>query len=181
VTAVPDIQILLPKHKVLWLLKAAYGNILVPTSVIQEVQSNTMDQAISEGWLELLDPDTDYVMRVDEIESRSGIGLSTGEEDCIALALQHEAHPIVTNDREVGAVAKLLGIRTEGIPSVILRASNSGAISKEDGLRLFHEVYRSICPSLGEFMCLYELFTGKMMNVSTQGHSGLSQENSLSG
>jgi len=150
-TAIPDpyVLILLQKHNALKLLKGAYGKILTPLSIIEEIPSNTLDEALTEGWFELQDAETDYLMQVDKIESKSGIRLSVHEEACLALALQHRARPIVTNDREVEIVAKILGISTEGIPSAIISASRSGMISKEDGLKLFLKIYQTILPGLG--------------------------------
>jgi predicted nucleic acid-binding protein len=148
-TTDPSILITLLKHKALHLLKGAYNKVIVPTSIIEEIPSSSLDKALTDGWLSLLDVDTDYFMRVDRIESRSGIRLSPHEESCVALALQYDAEPIVTNDREVDSLAKLLKISTDGIPSVIIQASRSGIISKEDGLKLFREIYRESLPGFG--------------------------------
>jgi predicted nucleic acid-binding protein len=142
-------MILLAKHDALHLLESAYIKVAVPTSIIEVIDSTALDKGISEGWLELFDPDIDHVMRVDEIESRSGLKLSVYEEACIALALQLRADAILTLDREVQAAAKLLGIRVDGIPSLLLAASRSGSISKEEGMRLFHKICNEIVPGLG--------------------------------
>ncbi len=150
-TATTDPTILIPllKHNALHLLKGAYNEVILPTSIIQEIPSNSLDNALTDGWLTLIDADTDSFMRVDRIESRSGIRLSPHEESCVALALQYDAEPVVTNDREVDTLARLLEISTEGIPSVIIKASRSCMISKEDGLKLFRKIYRGSLPGLG--------------------------------
>ncbi len=155
-TAAPDpsVMILLVKHESLGLLKDAYVSVVMPTSIIEVIPSNSLDEAITGGWLELQDPDTDYVMRVDGIQARSGIKLSVHEEACIALALQRGAHPVITVDREVQEAARLLGVSAEGIPSLIIAASRSGAISKEDGMRLLHKIYEGLLPGLGIEMIL---------------------------
>jgi predicted nucleic acid-binding protein len=93
-------------------------------------------------------------MRVDGIQARSGIKLSVHEEACIALALQRGAHQVITVDREVQKAARLLGVSAEGIPSLIIAASRSGTISKEDGMRLFHKIYEGLLPGLGMEMIL---------------------------
>jgi len=155
-TATPDpsVVILLVKHQSLRLLKDAYGSVVLPTSIIEVIPSNTLDEAIAEGWLQLHDPETDYVMKVDEIQAKSGIKLSVHDEACIALVLQLGAQPVLTIDREVQEAARLLGVSVEGLPSLILAASKSGAISKEDGMRLFHEIYEGLLPGLGIEMIL---------------------------
>ena len=155
-TAAPDpsAMILLVKHDSLGLLKAAYSSAVVPTSIIEVIPSNSLDEAITGDWLELQDPDTNYVMRVDGIQARSGIKLSVHEEACIALAIQRGAHPVITVDREVQQAARLLGVSAEGIPSLIIAASRLGAISKEEGIRLFHKIYAELLPGLGIEMIL---------------------------
>lgn len=154
VTPDPGVMILLVKHSALGLLKAAYGKVVVPTSIIETIPSTALDEAIAEGWLELHDPDIDHVMKVDKIQAKSGIKLSVHEEACIALALQLGANAISTIDREVQEAARLLGVSVEGIPSLIMAASRSGAISKEDGIRLFHKIYEALLPGLGIEMLL---------------------------
>ncbi|MEM2942538.1 MAG: hypothetical protein QXT81_03855, partial [Candidatus Bathyarchaeia archaeon] len=116
-TVIPDpiSMVLLARHDALELLAGAYAKVAVPTSIIEVIESTALDKGISEGWLELLDPDIDHVMRVDEIQSRSGVKLSVHEEACIALALQLRADAVLTIDREVQLAAKLLGLRVDGI------------------------------------------------------------------
>jgi predicted nucleic acid-binding protein len=150
-TATSDLAtlIILLKHKAIRLLSGAYSEILVPMSIIEEVPTTSLDDALSEGWIQLMEADTNYLMRVDETEARSGIKLSVDEEGCIALSLQYEAHPVVTSDRQVETVAELLGITTEGIPSAIIGASRSGMISEKESLKIFHEIYEDLLPGFG--------------------------------
>ncbi len=150
-TAIPDphVLILLQKHNALRLLKDAYQKVLIPTSIIEEIPTNALDEALTEGWMEFFDPEMNYLMQVDKIESKSGIRLSVHEEACLALALQHKAQPVLTNDREVDTVAGILEITTAGIPSVIIGASRSGTIPKREGLELFHNIYGRMLPGLG--------------------------------
>ncbi len=155
--AIPDMQvaILLLKHNKFGLLNFSYEKIMIPTAYIAEITGGNFDTPISEGWLEIFDPDLEHLMHTDRIESKTGIKLSICEESCVALAIQNKAI-VLTEDREINTVAKLLELKVEGLSQIIIRAYKSNKISKEDGVRFLREIYGSVSPSVTRYVNLEE-------------------------
>lgn len=155
--AIPDMQImiLLLKQNNLQLLKLAYDKIIIPTSYISEITGEKLDTALSDGWLEIFDPDFEHLMHIDQIESKTGIKLSVSEEECVALALKNKAI-VLTEDRENNTVAKHLNLEVEGISQMIIRAHKSNKISKEEGIRLLREIHNSIAPIITGYVNIEE-------------------------
>jgi len=155
--AIPDMQvaILLLKHNKFGLLNFSYEKIMIPTAYIAEITGGNFDTPISEGWLEIFDPDLEHLMHTDRIESKTGIKLSICEESCVALAIQNKAI-VLTEDREINTVAKLLELKVEGLSQIIIRAHKSNKISKEDGVRFLREIYGSVSPIVTRYINLEE-------------------------
>jgi predicted nucleic acid-binding protein len=155
--AIPDMQImiLLLKQNQLQLLRLTYDKIIIPTSYISEISGAKFDTPLSEGWLEIFDPDFEHLMHVDQAESKTGIKLSVSEESCLALALQNKAI-VLTEDRENHTVAKLLYLEIEGISQIIIRACKSNKISKETSIKLLREIHNSIAPIITSYINIEE-------------------------
>lgn len=155
--AIPDMQIaiLLLKHNKFGLLNDSYEKIIIPTAYITEITGGNFDAPISEGWLEIYDPDLENMMHIDQIESKTGIKLSVCEESCVALAIQNKAI-VLTEDKEINTVAKYLELKVEGISQIIIRAYKSNKISKEDSIRFLREIYGSVSPIITRYINLEE-------------------------
>lgn len=155
--AIPDLQIaiLLLKLNKFGLLNDSYEKIVIPTVYISEITGGNFDTPISEGWLEIYDPDLENMMQIDRIESKTGIKLSVCEESSVALAIQNKAI-VLTEDREIKTVAKYLELEVEGISQIVLRAYKSSRISKEDSIKVLREIYGSVSPIITRYINLEE-------------------------
>lgn len=136
-------------------LKNSYEKIVIPTAYITEITGGNFDKPLSEGWLEIYDPDIDDMMQIDRIEAKTGIKLSVCEESCVALAIRNKAI-VLTEDREVKTVAKFLDLEYEGISQIITRAYNSKKISKEDSVRFLREFYGNVSPIITNYIKIEE-------------------------
>jgi predicted nucleic acid-binding protein len=157
VIAIPDMQmsILLLNFNKFELLNDSYKKIVIPTVYITETTGAKFDTPISEGWLEIYDPDVENMMQIDRIESKTGIKLSVCEESCVALAIQNKAI-VLTEDREIKNVAKFLKLEVEGISEIIIRAYKSKKISREDSVRFLREIYGKISPIISSYVNIEE-------------------------
>lgn len=112
------------------LLRQQFGQILMPTGVLEELRveealpgSAQLRDAIAAGWLQ-----------VQEVENKALVqllrrDLDRGEAEAIALALQLQADWTLVDEREGRKIAKRLGLRVTGILGILLRAWYAGDLS----------------------------------------------------
>ena len=111
------------------LLHEQCGGIWIPQAVKTELRGipdgavrNLIDEATKAGWLKLRDAaDTNLV-------SLLTVELHRGEAEAIALALQMHANPLLIDEKEGRATARLLGLQVAGVLGVLIRGKKMGQI-----------------------------------------------------
>jgi predicted nucleic acid-binding protein len=143
------------------LLRQQFGEVIVPTAVIEELRldadypgTDKIRQAISEGWL-----------RQEMVENKQLIlalkrELDNGEAEAIALALQLKADLILMDERDGRSVAKSMGLNPIGILGVLVRAKQAGEIQSvkevlsklrnEAGFYITDSLMQNILSEIGE-------------------------------
>ena len=119
------------------LLKAVFGELLIPEKVYEEVVVRGLEEgfkdplavkrAVEDGWIK--------VVRVrPEVEAED---LHPGEVEAISLA-KEKGCTLLADDRVARALAKALGVEVRGTAFVLLRAVKMGLISGKESRPVLH-------------------------------------------
>jgi uncharacterized protein len=133
------------------LLEEAFGLVMVPTAVLNELTNLShpdgkaaVDEAFRLGWLQAAEvpAQTPYPAEL--------AGLDAGETAAIRLALGLKADRLLIDERKGRAAADKLGIAVVGVLGILLAAKNRGAITsvRGDMERLRAEAGFFIAPKL---------------------------------
>ncbi|MBU4220069.1 MAG: DUF3368 domain-containing protein [Euryarchaeota archaeon] len=106
------------------ILKEFYHKILIPPAVFKEVVEEGLSrpgdaevkEAINAGWIKVISPTNDTVVRLLERE------LHRGEAETIALAIEKHANVVFLDEFEARRVANIYGLRKTGIIGILIRA-----------------------------------------------------------
>ncbi|WP_414542256.1 DUF3368 domain-containing protein [Nostoc sp. CCY0012] len=110
------------------ILKAAFGQIVIPQAVCDETTvagfpaSEFVLQAISAKWLQ--------VLPISSIAPNIPPELDEGEREAISLALETSETQILLDEREARQVAQSLGLQVVGTLGILLLAKNRGIITQ---------------------------------------------------
>lgn len=111
------------------LLKAQFGNVLIPSAVLEEFRvpekrpgCDAITKAMEEGWL--ICQKTTHLETAQILER----DLHRGESEAIALALELKADWILLDEREARLTAKSLSLQTTGVLGVLRKAFLQGKI-----------------------------------------------------
>jgi predicted nucleic acid-binding protein len=114
---------------VLDLLRQQFGEVVIPSAVINELKLETdypgtgeIRAAIKAGWLKQINLEDDKVARALQRE------LDDGEAEAIAPALQLKIETILMDERDGRSVAKSMGLVPIGVIGVLVRAKQNGNI-----------------------------------------------------
>ncbi|MEC4814490.1 MAG: DUF3368 domain-containing protein [Scytonema sp. PMC 1069.18] len=112
------------------LLKQQFGQIQIPTTVLEELRVNEalpgsvqLREALEAGWLQVQELDNQALVLLLLQD------LDKGEAEAIALALQLRADWIILDEREGRRIAHRLGLRVTGLLGVLLRARRAGELT----------------------------------------------------
>lgn len=111
------------------LLKAQFGEVLIPEAVQTELKAETdfrgtknIRQALEDGWLKVQPVQNFYLAQALAME------LDSGEAEAIALALDTKSQTILLDESDGRTKARALGLHPIGVLGVLLRAKNEGEI-----------------------------------------------------
>lgn len=111
------------------LLKAQFGEVLIPEAVQSELRTETdfrgaknIRQALKQGWL--------IVQPVQNIHLAQALAmeLDYGEAEAIALALETQSQIILLDEHDGRAKARAMGLQPIGVLGILLRAKKDGEI-----------------------------------------------------
>lgn len=113
------------------LLKEFYETILITPAVWNEVVEEGKErlgarevrEANSTGWIEVIAPDNESVVRLLECE------LHKGEAETIALAIEQQSEVILLDELEARRVADVYGLRKTGVIGILIRAKLEGRVA----------------------------------------------------
>ncbi len=113
------------------LLKDFYENILITPAVWKEVVEEGKErsgarevrEANSTGWIEVIAPSNESVVRLLERE------LHKGEAETIALAFEQHSEVILLDELEARRVANVYGLRKTGVIGILIRAKLEGRVA----------------------------------------------------
>jgi hypothetical protein len=151
-------QILLAKIGRLDLLTHLYNEILVPVSVLDELEAKPgreiqKIQALIQAGVFLVQKASN------EHLNRLPADLGVGERETIALAVEREADLVILDDQEGRAIARTRGLSVTGTIGVLVEARERGLISSirteldrliEAGMWLDEVFYHRILQEFGE-------------------------------
>ena len=127
-TAVVDTSpiVVLGKIRRLDLLRALYGDVVLPPAVADEVVAKP--DAIGPDLREFV---TGAVRPVQDVQlARTlGVDLGRGESEAIALAAEIDDAILVMDDADARRVARGLGLRVTGVLGVLVEAKSRGLVS----------------------------------------------------
>lgn len=146
---------------VLDLLRQQFGEVVIPTAVVDELKLDTdypgtgeIRAAMTAGWLKQVNLEDDRVARALRRE------LDDGEAEAIALALQLKIESILMDERDGRSVAKSMGLVPIGVIGVLVRAKQNGSINsvkdtlnklKDDaGFYIADSLFQNILSEIGE-------------------------------
>jgi predicted nucleic acid-binding protein len=113
------------------LLPRIFGEIIVPTTVYDEVVGQGLERPGAQGisqaqWLQVMAPTT-----VSTIEPLL-LGLDRGELDVLLLAQDQDPDWIIIDERQARRAARAMGLPVKGTVGVLLTMGLSGLRSKEE-------------------------------------------------
>lgn len=133
------------------LLHQQFGEILIPTAVLDELKvsedrpgSQAIREAISSGWIQSQEVSNEPLAQLLKQT------LDQGEAEAIALAIELKADWTLLDEREGRKVAKSLGLKVTGILGILLRAKQLGQLESLQNVinELIHKAGFRIAPEL---------------------------------
>lgn len=116
----------------LQLLQLQFGQILVPSEVIEELKpqesrpgSATIQQALEEGWIQPRSLSAASASTFTLLRQ----SLDLGESAAIALALEVKSELVLLDEKEGRKTAKSLGLNITGILGILLKARANGVLA----------------------------------------------------
>ena len=143
------------------LLRALYGQIVIPEAVASELRRGGQDepriaQVLSLSWVEIK-PSTNHSL-IDELQTI--YKLDKGESEAITLALELTADALLIDERLGRREASRLGLAITGMLGVLLAAKKQNLVSavrpivdaliKEAGFRISNQLYGEVMAAAGE-------------------------------
>jgi len=146
----------------LGLLREFFGEVVVPPAVWKEVVeeghgragANEVDQAGRSGWLTVVGPNNEALLRLLKRE------LDEGEAEAIALALEQQADLVLLDESDARRIAGVYGLPHTGIVGLLIRARAEGRIASlreelnrlrlDAGFWISEQVYQQALASAGE-------------------------------
>lgn len=139
----------------LGLLQEQFGEILIPTAVLDELKisedrpgSQAIREAVSAGWIQIREVSNEPLAKLLQQT------LDRGESEAITLAVELHADWTVLDEREGRKAAKSLGLKVTGIIGILLCAKQAGkldslqpvvdALIKQAGFRIAPELLGQI-------------------------------------
>jgi len=123
------------------ILRRSYSSVSMPPAVRHEVidrgiegghsDAAIISDALDEGWIKVETPSKSHTKQTSDQAARTRVRLGGGETQAIALALAEKA-VLLTNDEDARTVARLLGLRTAGVPRILINAVKLGHLTKEE-------------------------------------------------
>ena len=143
------------------LLRAQFGDILIPPAVLAELKVETgfrgvkaIREALKRGWLDVQAVQNVHLVRA------LGLELDQGESEAIALALEVNAPFVLLDEYDGRSKARALGLTTIGAVGILLRAKRDGniqslkeamqALRREAGFFITEELYQQILAQADE-------------------------------
>ena len=143
------------------LLHQQFGEVVIPTAVLDELRLdsgysgvNEIRSALDSGWLRQAQLSDDNIAKMLRRE------LDDGESEAIALALQLKVETILMDERDGRAIAKSMGLVPIGVIGVLVRAKQNGTIDSvgeilnrlktEAGFYITDQLFNSILSQIGE-------------------------------
>ena len=123
----------------LFVLKALFDEIFVPSSVYEEVvvkgQNRSGSQEIVKAdWVIVKEPAESFPLPPELL------GLDTGEMDVILLAREVKADWVLMDEKLARRVAKGLGMKVKGTLGILLIACRTDLVSKEEARAAAHKL-----------------------------------------
>lgn len=146
----------------LGLLREFFGAVVIPPAVWKEVVeeghgragANEVDQAGRSGWLTVVRPNNEALVRLLKRE------LDEGEAEAIALALEQQADLVLLDESDARRIASVYGLPHTGIVGLLIRARAEGRIASlreelnrlrlDAGFWISEQVYQRALASVGE-------------------------------
>ena len=93
--------------------------------------ADTIQAAIDEGWVRIVEPSQNALERVEEVEIRAGIRLDAGERAALATALQEGESQLLTDDEDANLVASNLELNVNGSPAILITAVRKEKLNRK--------------------------------------------------
>jgi predicted nucleic acid-binding protein len=130
------------------LLPALYGQVLIPTMVLRELE-NPGTPGIVRAWLTRL-PVWIVVREVHVLADPVLDQLDPGERQAIQLAKDEKADLLLMDEREGVSVARRLGLIVTGTLGVLLQGASRGLVDLDEALRNLQATAFRCTPTLIE-------------------------------
>ena len=136
------------------LLRQLYGEIIIPTAVLDEIISEPARSKVGESdWI--IVESVSYAEQKRLFKSR----LHEGEVEVMLLAQEQHADLVIIDDNAAKKTAKFLGINVTGTMGILIRAKQNGLIDEvkplieellDKGLYIGQEVVDMVLEAAGE-------------------------------
>lgn len=145
----------------LGVLEQLYGQVLIPSGVMQELQRGGEDDpritdVLGLDWIEIRQPTNPQLVKVLQTEHH----LDRGESEAIALALDVNAEELLIDERLGRRKAIDLGVSITGLLGILLVAKRQGLITQirpimdslilDANFRIGADLYREVLVAAGE-------------------------------
>ena len=145
----------------LGVLEQLYGQVLIPSGVMQELQRGGEDDpritdVLGLDWIEIRQATNQQLIKVLQTEHH----LDRGESEAIALALDVNAEELLIDERLGRRKARDLGVSITGLLGILLVAKRRGLIPQirpimdslilEANFRISANLYREVLVAAGE-------------------------------
>ncbi len=134
--------ILLAKIGRVDLLKKLYSEVLIPEEVKNEItrQENTpITSGIREGWIKV----EEVVLSSEVKEIGEKLRLHEGEMYAMSLALRANLKELLADDKLARVAARILGLRAIGCLGVVIKAYETGDITRNDAVNTIQELVKA--------------------------------------
>lgn len=123
------------------LLQNQFGQLLIPSAVLDELRAETalpgteaIRQGIQDGWIR------EMPIQDPHLQNALALELDQGEAAAIALALESGITKILLDERDGRAKAKALGLEPVGVLGVLLCAKRNGTLeSVRDAMQMLRQ------------------------------------------
>ncbi len=137
--------LLLAKIRKLSLLKELYSEIIIPSQVRDEVlkysdnASLLIASEIKNGWIK--PADVEISTKVYEIGEK--LGLHKGERYALSVAMKLNIKEILADDKLARMAARILGLRAIGCLGIVMRAYETGIITRNDAIASIQKLVKA--------------------------------------
>lgn len=134
--------ILLAKIGRVDLLKKLYSEVLIPEEVKNEItrQENApITSGIREGWIKV----EEVVLSSEVKEIGEKLRLHEGEMYAMSLALRANRKELLADDKLARVAARIIGLRAIGCLGVVIKAYETGDITRNDAVITIQELVKA--------------------------------------